>query len=368
MSARELSETVQEGQSPSAPKKKHMGLQERVGAATPPAHERIAKAKQPSAAGPAAPLFGQIKLFSGNANRLLAEAIAQYVGVQLGQANIARFADGEVNVQILENVRGVDCYVIQPTCRPVNENIVELLIMLDALRRASAGRITAVIPYFGYARADRKTEPRVPISAKLLANLITVAGANRVITIDLHAAQIQGFFDIPLDHLFAAPVFLDYLSTKTMKTSNLVVVSPDVGGVERARAFAKRLDSGLVIIDKRRPRPNEASVYNVIGDVEGKTAVILDDMIDTGGTLTKVADEIKRQGAVRVLAACVHGVLSGAALDRVAGSALEELLLTDTIPLPLPFPPKVRMLSVAPLLGEAILRNYRGLSISELFV
>ncbi len=229
-----------------------------------------------------------LKVFSGNANRPLAEGIADYLGVPLGKSHVGRFADGEINVQIDENVRGADCYVIQPTCRPVNENLMELLIMIDALRRASAGRITAVIPYYGYARADRKTQPRMPISSKLVANLIVEAGAQRVITMDLHAAQIQGFFDIPVDHLYAAPVILDYVKKKALK--NLVVVSPDVGGVERARAFAKRLNAQLVIIDKRRPRPNEASVYNVIGDVKGKTCFILDDMVDTGGTLCKVAD------------------------------------------------------------------------------
>jgi len=308
-----------------------------------------------------------LKLFSGNANRPLAEKIAAYLGVSLGAAEVGRFADGEINVHIQENVRGKDCYVIQPTCRPTNENLMELLIMIDAMRRASAERITAVLPYFGYARADRKTQPRVPISSKLVANLITEAGAQRVITVDLHAGQIQGFFDIPLDHLFAAPVFLDYLRAK--KLQNIVAVSPDVGGVERARAFAKRLDAGLVIIDKRRPRPNEASIYNVIGDVAGKTAVILDDMIDTGGTLTKVANKIREQGAVRVYAACVHGVLSAGALELVRKSKLEELILTDSIPSAAAAQgSKITVLSIAPLLGEAILRNHRGESISELFV
>lgn len=311
-------------------------------------------------------LYQSLKLFTGNANRPLAQKIADYLRVNLGKAEVGRFADGEINVHIQENVRGCDCYVIQPTCRPVNENTMELLIMMDALRRASAGRITAVLPYFGYARADRKTEPRVPISSKLMANLITVAGAHRVITMDLHAAQIQGFFDIPLDHLFSAPVFLDYLRKKNLP--NLVVVSPDVGGVERARAFAKRLDAKLVIIDKRRPRPNEASVYNVIGDVEGKTCVILDDMIDTGGTLTKVASEIKKKGATAVYAACVHGVMSGKALDLVAESELEEMILTDSIPLHADAVGRITTLSVAELLGEAIRRNHDGESISELFV
>ncbi len=307
-----------------------------------------------------------LKVFSGNANRPLAEGIASYLGVPLGNAHVGRFADGEINVQVDENVRGADCYVVQPTCRPTNENLMELLIMIDALRRASAGRITAVIPYYGYARADRKTQPRMPISSKLVANLIVEAGAQRVITMDLHAAQIQGFFDIPVDHLYAAPIILDYVKKKALK--NLVVVSPDVGGVERARAFAKRLNAQLVIIDKRRPRPNEASVYNVIGDVAGKTCFILDDMVDTGGTLCKVADKIREQGAAKVYAACVHGVLSGAAHDLIAKSSLEEMILTDSIPVHALAGGKLTVLSIAPLLGEAIARNHQGKSISALFV
>jgi ribose-phosphate pyrophosphokinase len=310
--------------------------------------------------------FKQLKVFSGNANRPLAEDICKYLNLSLGQAHVGRFADGEINVQIDENVRGCDCYVIQPTCRPVNENIMELLIMIDALKRASAGRVTAVIPYFGYARADRKTAPRVPISSKLMANLITTAGAQRVITMDLHAAQIQGFFDIPVDHLFAAPVILEYFRKK--KIANPVVVSPDVGGVERARAFAKRLNARLAIIDKRRPRPNEASVYNIIGEVKGKTAIILDDMVDTGGTLTKVAAKIRENGAVKVYAACVHGVLSGAAQDLVEKSMLEEMILTDSIPVNHLAEGKIKVLSIAPLMGEAIARNHQGKSISALFI
>ena len=311
-------------------------------------------------------LFRHLQIFSGNANRPLAEDICRYLGVVCGKARVGRFADGEINVQIDENVRGSDCYVIQPTCRPVNEHVIELLIMIDALRRASAGRITAVIPYFGYARADRKTAPRVPISSKLMANLITTAGANRVITMDLHAAQIQGFFDIPVDHLYAAPIMLDYVRKK--KLSNLVVVSPDVGGVERARAFAKRLSAQLVIIDKRRPRPNEASVYNVIGDVKGKNAVILDDMVDTGGTLTKVAAKVREAGALKVFGTCVHGVLSGGARELVEKSRLEELILTDSLPIRHLEGGKIKILSIAPLMGEAIARNHRGKSISALFI
>jgi ribose-phosphate pyrophosphokinase len=310
--------------------------------------------------------FVGLKIFTGNSNRPLTEAICRYLGISCGKAYVGRFADGEINVQINENVRGSDCYVIQPTCRPVNENMIELLIMIDALRRASAGRITAVIPYFGYARADRKTSPRVPISSKLMANLITTAGANRVITMDLHAAQIQGFFDIPVDHLFAAPIILDYIAKKNLK--NLIVVSPDVGGVERARAFAKRLPAQLVIVDKRRPRPNEASVYNIIGEVKGKNAIILDDMVDTGGTLVKVAERLKVEGALKVYAACVHGVLSGVAKDLVEKSMLEEMILTDSIPFSGIANGKVTVLSIASLMGEAIARNYKGESISALFV
>jgi ribose-phosphate pyrophosphokinase len=328
-----------------------------------------AAAQQPGpkpAAHKASPEFAHLKIFTGNANPPLAREICDYLGVEPGKSHVGRFADGEINLQILENVRGCDCYVVQPTCRPVNENLIELLIMMDALKRASAGRITAVLPYYGYARADRKTEPRVPISAKLMANLIVTAGADRVITLDLHVGQIQGFFDIPVDHLFAAPVFLDYVRKK--KLDNLAVISPDVGGVERARAIAKRLNAGLVIIDKRRPRPNEASVYNVIGDVKGKTGVILDDMVDTAGTLTKVAAELKKKGIVKLFACASHGVLSGNAIERVEASELEELILTNTIPVQHEGSSKIKILSVAPILGEAIRRNHLSQSISELFV
>ncbi|MHB2026430.1 MAG: ribose-phosphate diphosphokinase [Elusimicrobiota bacterium] len=311
-------------------------------------------------------IFSHFKIFSGNANRPLAADICRYLGAPQGQIRVTRFADGEINVQIDENVRGTDCYVIQPTCRPVNENLMELLIMIDALRRASAGRITAVIPYFGYARADRKTAPRVPISSKLVANLITTAGAHRVITMDLHAAQIQGFFDIPVDHLYSAPIILDYIKKKGLK--DLVVVSPDVGGVERARAFAKRLGTQLVIIDKRRPRPNEASVYNIIGDVDGKTALILDDMVDTAGTLTKVAAKIREAGAKKIYAACAHGVLSGPALELIQKSRIEEMILTDSLPIRRLSGGKFTVLSIASLMGEAISRNHEGKSISALFV
>ncbi len=311
-------------------------------------------------------LFKQLKIFSGNANLPLAKDICSYLGTNLGKAMVGRFADGEINVQINENVRGCDCYVIQSTCRPVNENLMELLILIDALRRASAGRITAVIPYFGYARADRKSAPRVPITAKLVANLITTAGAHRVITVDLHAGQIQGFFDIPVDHLFASPVILEYFRSK--KISSPVIVSPDVGGVERARAFAKRLAARLAIIDKRRPRPNEASVYHIIGEVKGRAAIILDDMVDTGGTLGKVAAKIKEAGATKIYAACVHGVLSGAARELIDKSLIEEIVLTDSIPIRHLEGGKFTILSVASLMGEAISRNHQGKSISALFV
>ncbi len=305
------------------------------------------------------------KVFSGNANPELARKICDNLGVPLSETKVQKFADGEIDVHILENVRGEDCYVIQPTCPPVNDNLMELLIMLDALRRASAGRITAVIPYYGYARADRKPAPRVAITAKLVANLITEAGANRVITIDLHAAQIQGFFDIPLDHLYARPVVLDYIKGRNFE--NMVVVSPDVGSVERARSFAKRLDMGLVIIDKRRPRPNEAVVYNIIGDVKGKTCFIFDDLVDTAGTLCMVAHSIKDQGAAKIIAAASHGVLSRDAIERIDKSPIEELILTDTIPVNASKSAKIKVISVAALLAEAIKRNHMGESISELF-
>ena len=308
---------------------------------------------------------GSFKVFSGNANPDLAKKICDILGVPLSETRVTKFADGEIDAHILENVRGEDCYVVQPTCPPVNDNLMELLILMDALRRASAGRITAVIPYYGYARADRKPAPRVAITAKLVANLITEAGANRVITIDLHAAQIQGFFDIPLDHLYARPVILDYIKGRNF--DNMVVVSPDVGSVERARSFAKRLDMGLVIIDKRRPRPNEAVVYNIIGDVKGKTCFIFDDLVDTAGTLAQVANSIKEQGAAKIIAAATHGVLSRDAIAKIDRSPIEELILTDTIPVNASKSAKIKVVSVAALLAEAIKRNHMGESISELF-
>ncbi|GIW55241.1 MAG: ribose-phosphate pyrophosphokinase [Nitrospiraceae bacterium] len=272
-----------------------------------------------------------LKLFTGNANPALAQEICAYLGIRLGEATVSSFSDGEVRVKIEENVRGADVFVVQSCCAPVNDSIMELLIMIDALKRSSASRITAVIPYFGYARQDRKDQPRVPISAKLVADLITTAGADRVLTMDLHAGQIQGFFNIPVDHLYATPVLLEYINKRGV--ADLVVISPDAGGVERARAFAKRLQANLAIIDKRREGPNQAQVMNIIGDVEGKSALLLDDMIDTAGTIVQGAQACAEKGAREVWAACTHPVLSGPALDRLQQSCLREVVVTNTIPL-----------------------------------
>jgi len=309
-----------------------------------------------------------IKVISGNAHRVLAESVAKHLGIGLCDAIVTTFSDGEIMLQINENVRGYDVFVIQPTCAPVNDNIMELLLMMDALKRASARRITAVMPYYGYARQDRKVQPRVPISSKLVANIIVAAGANRVLTVDLHAAQIQGFFDIPVDHLYASPVLLDYIRRSEFK--NLVVVSPDAGGVERARAFAKRLNASLAIIDKRREKANVSQVMNVIGDVKGRDTILLDDLIDTAGTIVQAADALKEQGARRVFAACTHAVLSGPAVERINNSVLEELIVTDTIPLDSKKEEckKLTVLSIAPLLAEAIKRIHEESSISSLFV
>ncbi|OGS18380.1 MAG: phosphoribosylpyrophosphate synthetase [Elusimicrobia bacterium RIFOXYA2_FULL_50_26] len=307
----------------------------------------------------------KLKIFSGNANRPLAEKIAKHMGIELGNARVSRFSDGETQVKIEDNVRGADCFVIQPTCPPVNESVMELLVINDALRRASSRRVTAVIPYYGYGRQDRKAEPRVPITSKLVANLVVASGVSRVLAMDLHASQIQGFFDIPVDHLYAMPVFLDYIRKKNLP--DLTIVSPDAGGVERARAFAKRLNADLVIVDKRRPRANEADIMNVIGEVKGKTAIILDDIVDTAGTLVKVAAAIKGQGAAKVIAAISHGVLSGAACRKINESCLEELIITDSIPFG-NTSEKVTVLSVSSLLAEAIKRIYNDESISALFV
>ena len=308
----------------------------------------------------------RLKVFSGNANPALTREICDHLGIPVGKADVGHFSDGELQVRISENVRGDDAYVIQPTCPPVNDHLMELLIMVDALNRASARRITVVMPYYGYGRQDRKAEPRVPITAKLVANLIVAAGADRVLTMDLHAGQIQGFFDIPVDHLYGMPVFLEHIRKKNLQ--DLVIVSPDAGGVERARAFANRLDADLAIVDKRRPKANVADVMNVIGEVEGKTAILLDDMIDTAGTLCKDAEALVKFGAKRVLAACSHGVLSGPAMDRLAASPIEELMISNSIPLNGKRLPKVTVLSVAPLLAEAIKRIHEDQSISQLFV
>jgi len=309
-----------------------------------------------------------IKLLSGNANRGLANEVAEYLSIPVCDTIITTFSDGELMVQINENIRGSDIFVLQPTCPPANETIMELLLLIDALKRASAGRITAVIPYYGYARQDRKVQPRVPISSKLVADLITVAGANRVLTVDLHAGQIQGFFNIPVDHLYASPVLLDYIKKRGFK--DLVIVSPDAGGVERARAFAKRLDASLAIIDKRREKANVSEAMNVIGDVKGKDTIILDDMIDTAGTISQAAAALKEKGANRVLAACTHAVLSGPAIERINNSVIEELIVTNTIPLDSKKQKckKLTVLSIAPLLGEAIKRIHEESSISSLFV
>ncbi|HVQ74221.1 MAG TPA: ribose-phosphate pyrophosphokinase [Candidatus Binatia bacterium] len=308
-----------------------------------------------------------LKLFSGNANRGLAEEIAQELRLKLGDADVSRFSDGEVFVQINENVRGQDVFVVQPTCPPVNDTLMELLVMVDAFRRSSARRITAVLPYYGYARQDRKQQSRVPITAKLVADLVTSAGIHRVLALDLHAGQIQGFFNIPVDHLFAAPVLIDYLAKKDLQ--DLVLVSPDAGGVERARAIAKRLKAGLAIIDKRRDMPNVAAFMHLIGDVKCKDVVIIDDMVDTAGTLIQAVDALKREGARRILAAAVHGVLSGPAIARIAGSDLEEVIICNSIPLVGERRlPKIQVLSVAPLLAQAIRRIHDEESVSTLFV
>jgi ribose-phosphate pyrophosphokinase len=309
----------------------------------------------------------ELRIFTGNAHPALGESICKALGVPLGRAHLARFSDGEVWFQIKDNVRGADVFVVQPTAPPVNENLMELLVMLDAFKRSSASRLTAVIPYYGYARQDRKDKPRVPISAKLVADLLSAAGTDRVLTMDLHAAQIQAFFDVPVDHLFAAPVIMDHVSK--LKLPDLTVVSPDAGGVERARAYAKRLDAALAIVDKRRDQPNVAEVHNVIGDVEGRTALIVDDIVDTGGTLTKVAEAIKEAGAREVLASCTHAVLSGNAIERIAMSSLSKLLVTDSIPLaPEKRIDKIVQLSIADLMAKAIKNIHEESSVTSLFV
>jgi ribose-phosphate pyrophosphokinase len=309
-----------------------------------------------------------ISIFTGNSNSTLANKICEYLNLSLGNAQVKTFSDGEIQIEIDENVRSKDVFVIQSTCAPVNDHLVELLLMIDALKRSSASRITAVIPYFGYARQDKKVAPRVPISAKLVANLLTVAGANRIITMDLHAGQIQGFFDIPVDNIFAAPLLIEYIRDKF--NEDLVIISPDAGGVERARAFAKRLDADLAIIDKRRSAPNQAKAMAVIGDVNNKIAVILDDMVDTAGTLTEAAAALKNEGAREIHACCAHAVLSGPAIKRITESEMKSMVVTDTIPLKKNAAAcgKIVVISISEMVGEAIIRSYRGDSVTSLFV
>ncbi len=311
---------------------------------------------------------GQLKLFSGSAHPALAREIADVIGVPIGQACVTRFPDSEVSFQIGENIRGTDIFVVQPTCKSVDENLMELCVMIDAFRRSSASRITAVIPYYGYARQDRKDKPRVPITAKLVANLLSAAGANRVLTMDLHKAQIQGFFDIPVDHLFAAPVFIEYLAR--LAYPDVTIVSPDAGGVERARAYAKRMGAELAIIDKRRSEDGEAEVMHVVGDVSGRVCIIQDDIVDTAGTLAQSSTALMAAGATRVLACVVHGVLSGPAVQRVDESPLERLIVTNTIPVTDEQTAcrKLTVLSVAGLLGQAIQSIHEETSVSSLFV
>jgi len=313
-------------------------------------------------------MISNLKIFAGNSNVPLAIEICRFLGISLGEAKVERFSDGEVRVEIKENVRGLDVFVIQSTSTPVNDHLMELLIMIDALKRASAERITAVMPYYGYARQDRKVAPRVPISAKLVADIITTAGANRILTMDLHAGQIQGFFNIPVDNLYATPVTIQYIRMKYK--NDLVIVSPDAGGVERARDMAKRLSASLAIIDKRRVEPNKSKVMHIIGDIKDKKTLILDDIVDTAGTLTQAAEALKQKGARNVSACCTHAVLSGDAIKRIENSCLDELVVTDTIPLKQEAKAcnKIKVLSVANLLGEAIKRIHNNDSVSSLFV
>jgi len=310
-----------------------------------------------------------IKIFAGNSNPPLAAEISQYLEVPLGKATVDTFSDGESKVEIKENVRGADVFVIQSTSTPGNNNLMELLLMLDAFKRASAMRITAVMPYYGYARQDRKVVPRVPISAKLVADLITTAGASRMLTMDLHSGQIQGFFDIPVDNVYATPVLLEHLR-KQLNHHDVTIVSPDAGGVERARAIARRLDASLAIIDKRRVGPNEIAEMNIIGEVQDRVAILVDDMVDTAGTLTMAADALKKEGARKIIGCCTHPVLSGPAIKRIEESPLEELIVTNTIPLSREAQAcrKIKSLSVAHLIGEAIRRTHEEESISSLFV
>lgn len=305
------------------------------------------------------------KVFTGTANPEFSKIVAKYLSLPLSEATIKRFSDGEISVQISESVRGKDVFIIQPTCAPANENFMELLILTDALRRSSASSITAVVPYFGYARQDRKAAPRVPITAKLVANMMQTAGIDRVVTIDLHAGQIQGFFDIPVDNLYGSIIFHDYIINKGFK--NPIIASPDIGGVARARSFAKKLDVDIVIVDKRREKANESEVMNVIGDVEGKDVILVDDMIDTAGTITKAAKALKERGATSVMACCTHPVLSGPAYERITKGELDELLVTDSIPLKQKCE-KIKILSIAPTFAEVIRRVYHNESVNGLFI
>jgi len=312
---------------------------------------------------------GSLMVFTGNANPKLGADVARRLGISLGSATVGRFSDGEINVELLENVRGKDVFVLQPTCSPTNDNLMELLVLVDALKRASAGRITAAVPYFGYARQDRRPRSaRVPITAKVIANMLQAVGVQRLLTMDLHADQIQGFFDIAVDNVYAAPVLLNDLDKQ--RYDDLLVVSPDVGGVVRARAFAKRMECDLAIIDKRRPKANVSEVMNIIGEVEGRTCVIMDDIVDTAGTLCKAAAALKKHGAKRVLSYCTHAVLSGAAVSRINESELDELVVTDTIPLrdDAKACPRIRQISVASLLADTILRISNEESVSSLFM
>ncbi len=311
----------------------------------------------------------RMRIFSGNSNPKLARDICAHLGVHLGRANVATFSEGDIWVEIDENVRGTDVFIIQSTCPPVNTHLMELLIMIDAMKRASADRITAIIPYYGYARQDRKVAPRAPITAKLVADLITAAGARRVLSMDLHAGQIQGFFNIPVDNLFATPILLDYMK-KTHQGDETVIVSPDTGGVERARAFGKRLGANLAIIDKRREGPNESQVMNIVGNVGGRRVIILDDLIDTAGTIVHAAEALLNEGAKEISACCTHPVLSGPAIERIQGSVLKELIVTDTIPLheKAKTCSKIKVLSVAGILSEAVKRIYYNDSVSSLFI
>lgn len=305
------------------------------------------------------------KLFSGSANPVFTSKVGEYLNTTVGEADLKRFSDGEISVQITESVRGRDVFIVQPTCAPANDNLMELLVMVDALKRSSASFITAVIPYFGYARQDRKAAPRVPISAKLVADMLEAAGVNRVITIDLHAAQIQGFFNIPVDNLFGSILFVNYIKSKNL--ANPIIASPDIGGVARARSYAEKLELDLVIVDKKREKANESEVMNIIGDVKGKDVILVDDMVDTAGTLVKAAEVLKSRGATSVMACCTHGVLSGPAYDRLNnGDALDELVVSDTIPLKKAHD-KITVLTASKMIGEAVRRIYNNESVNEIF-